>query len=145
MTATDCDDTDFFQSLTVFLSGEADRSDLKHAVRCRRVLFSPLSEINVKTNRSDACGLIVYKEYSMKKNGILIGVALSSMLLAGGCASGNNSGSSADMVECHGVNACKGQGACGGAGHECAGMNACKGQGFLKLSAAECEEKGGTI
>lgn len=45
--------------------------------------------------------------------------------------------------ECWGVNACKGQGACGGVGHECAGQNACKGQGWLSLSKSECDGKNG--
>lgn len=45
--------------------------------------------------------------------------------------------------ECHGVNACKGQGACGGKGHSCAGKNDCKGKGWLKLTKAECDQKGG--
>jgi hypothetical protein len=42
-------------------------------------------------------------------------------------------------VKCEGVNACKGQGACSGAGHECGGQNGCKGQGFLELTQAECD------
>jgi len=45
--------------------------------------------------------------------------------------------------ECHGVNACKGQGACGGAESECAGTNACKGHGWLSLTKAECDGKSG--
>ena len=42
-------------------------------------------------------------------------------------------------VKCEGVNACKGQGACGGAGHDCSGKNACKGQGYVELTQAECD------
>ncbi len=45
--------------------------------------------------------------------------------------------------ECHGVNSCKGQGECGGAGHSCAGKNSCKGQGWIKLSKVACDAKGG--
>ncbi|MBI3288729.1 MAG: hypothetical protein HYZ74_04345 [Elusimicrobia bacterium] len=45
--------------------------------------------------------------------------------------------------ECWGVNACKGQGACGGVGHECAGQNACKGQGWLSLTKADCSARNG--
>jgi hypothetical protein len=45
--------------------------------------------------------------------------------------------------ECWGVNACKGQGACGGVGHECSGQNACKGQGWLSLTKPECDAKNG--
>ena len=42
-------------------------------------------------------------------------------------------------VKCEGVNACKGQSACGTAKNGCAGQNACKGQGFLQLTQAECD------
>ncbi len=45
--------------------------------------------------------------------------------------------------ECHGVNACKGKGDCGGAGYECAGNNACKGKGWLGLTEAQCKERDG--
>lgn len=46
--------------------------------------------------------------------------------------------------ECWGVNACKGQGSCGGAdGHECAGQNECKGKGWLSLTKSECDGKNG--
>jgi hypothetical protein len=45
--------------------------------------------------------------------------------------------------ECWGVNACKGQGACGGVGHDCAGQNACKGQGWLSLTKDECDGRKG--
>lgn len=46
-------------------------------------------------------------------------------------------------VECHGVNACKGQGECGGKGHACGGKNACKGQGWISMTKEECDSKGG--
>ena len=47
--------------------------------------------------------------------------------------------------ECHGVNACKGKGDCGGKNpaHSCAGQNACKGKGWLKLTEKECKAKKG--
>ena len=45
--------------------------------------------------------------------------------------------------ECWGVNACKGQGACGGVGHECAGQNECKGQGWLSLTKTDCDGRNG--
>ena len=48
-------------------------------------------------------------------------------------------------VRCQGVNACKGQGACGGAGHDCAGKNECKGKGWIETSAADCKAKDGTV
>jgi uncharacterized membrane protein len=49
-----------------------------------------------------------------------------------------------DKVQCYGVNKCKGQGACAGAGHACAGKNACKGQGFVDMTKDECQKAGGT-
>ncbi|KAJ8135179.1 hypothetical protein OY671_011608 [Metschnikowia pulcherrima] len=42
-------------------------------------------------------------------------------------------------VECHGVNACKGQSACKSAHNACAGQNGCKGQGFSELTKKECD------
>lgn len=45
--------------------------------------------------------------------------------------------------ECHGMNTCKGQGECGGQGHECAGKNTCKGKGWKTLTEKECEKKKG--
>lgn len=42
-------------------------------------------------------------------------------------------------VECHGVNACKGQSACKSASNACKGQNSCKGQGFLELTQKACD------
>ena len=47
--------------------------------------------------------------------------------------------------ECTGINACKGQGECGGVGHGCAGKNACKGQGWTSATQDDCKTKGGTF
>jgi hypothetical protein len=60
--------------------------------------------------------------------------------------SGSEAAASGD-VKCLGINECKGQAQCGGApgGHSCAGQNECKGKGWLKVSAAECTEKGGSV
>lgn len=49
------------------------------------------------------------------------------------------------MVDCGGVNECKGQGTCKTEKHGCGGQNECKGQGVLKMTEAECNEKGGKI
>jgi uncharacterized membrane protein len=51
----------------------------------------------------------------------------------------------AEDVECHGVNTCKGTGACGGKGHSCAGQNTCKGQGWVKLDKDACLKQGGKL
>ena len=50
-----------------------------------------------------------------------------------------------DQVVCEGINACKGQGSCAGAGHACAGQNGCKGQGHSKTTEKECKAKGGKV
>ena len=42
-----------------------------------------------------------------------------------------------EKVKCYGANACKGHGACAGAGHSCAGKNGCKGQGFVEVDSKE--------
>jgi hypothetical protein len=47
--------------------------------------------------------------------------------------------------ECHGINACKGKGDCGGPGYGCAGNNSCKGKGWLSMTEAQCKEKKGTF
>ncbi len=78
-------------------------------------------------------------------------------LFVGGCSKGGESAEAASAaseaplepsadVKCLGINACKGQAQCGGApgGHACAGQNECKGKGWLKVSQAECQQKGGT-
>jgi uncharacterized membrane protein len=69
--------------------------------------------------------------------------ALAALTLAAGCAGSKPAGETAAKGECHGVNACKGQGECGGTGHACAGKNACKGQGWIALSRADCDARGG--
>jgi uncharacterized membrane protein len=51
----------------------------------------------------------------------------------------------AEKVQCVGVNACKGQGACKQAGHSCKGQNACKGQAWISTTAAQCKAWGGKI
>ena len=47
--------------------------------------------------------------------------------------------SQAALGQCHGVNACKGKGDCGGKGNECAGENSCEGKGWLKMPQSDCE------
>ena len=93
---------------------------------------------------------------------VVLGSALAAFTLAAGCAGmggmkkGGATGSTTAAPaaaqstliakgECSGINACKGQGECGGAGHGCAGKNACKGQGWVSKSADECKSAGGTF
>jgi hypothetical protein len=91
------------------------------------------------------------------KNALLLG-AFSGLVLLGGCsAMAAKTAEAPEQVMCHGVNTCKGQGACAGkvdacsgknacnAEVTCAGHNACKGKGLIKLSKKDCLDKGGKI
>ncbi len=64
-------------------------------------------------------------------------------LIAASTAHTADAKTTAAKGECHGVNACKGKGECGGEGHECAGKNSCKGKGWVKLTEKACKKKGG--
>ncbi len=82
------------------------------------------------------------------KKKLLVAAALGGLMLAAtsmnvAYAESGSADSGAAKGECHGVNSCKGTGACGGQGHGCAGKNACKGQGWIKATKAECDAKGG--
>lgn len=84
--------------------------------------------------------------------------ALAALTMAAGCvprkadtagapkgeaATGGATVASEKKGECWGINACKGQGACGGVDHGCAGSNACKGQGWLSLTKSDCDARKG--
>jgi len=84
----------------------------------------------------------------MKVNKVLISAAFSGLFIVGCKPKEEDKKVEQAKItdakgECHGINACKGQGACGGVGYSCAGKNACKGKGWLKLSKEECDKKGG--
>ena len=71
----------------------------------------------------------------MKKSSILLASAVAGLLTVGAVA--QVQAADAEKVKCYGANKCKGQGACGGAGHSCAGQNGCKGQGFTMTDTKE--------
>jgi hypothetical protein len=48
-------------------------------------------------------------------------------------------------VQCSGVNACKGHGACKSEANACAGKNGCAGHGWVELTEDECKAKNGKI
>ncbi len=73
----------------------------------------------------------------------LAGYAIASVSTAAETAKKPADTKTTAMGECHGVNACKGQGICGGNGHECAGKNACKGQGRLSTTEKDCKSQKG--
>ena len=81
----------------------------------------------------------------MNTKRFLIASAAATLILSGAVAARAEEKAGGDQVVCEGVNACKGQGTCAGAGHACAGHNACKGQGHTKTSAADCKAKGGKV
>jgi len=77
---------------------------------------------------------------------MFIATAAAGLILSGaatGLAEHEKAGG--DTVHCAGVNACKGQGACGQAEHSCAGLNSCKGKGWVEMSAEDCQKKGGKV
>lgn len=77
----------------------------------------------------------------MKPKYVLLTAALAGVTLASsGCAMKE---AKAETGQCHGVNACKGQGDCSGKGHSCGGKNECKGHGWVKSTQADCQTKGG--
>ncbi|WP_447968546.1 BufA2 family periplasmic bufferin-type metallophore [Nitrospira sp. M1] len=85
----------------------------------------------------------------MSSKSLLMGAALTGMLIASGCAHSHDSmhdsmsGGQMAKGECHGVNDCKGHGECKGAGQSCEGKNDCKGKGWVSMSQADCDAKGG--
>jgi uncharacterized membrane protein len=81
----------------------------------------------------------------MNTKSVLATAALAGLLMGVGCSSTSTETASSPMGECHGINSCKGTGACGGEGHSCAGQNKCKGQGWLKMSKTDCDTKKGTF
>jgi len=69
---------------------------------------------------------------------VLLTAAVAGMLAAGMVSAVHAADAGkAEKVKCYGANACKGHGACAGAGHACAGKNACKGQGFVETDSKE--------
>lgn len=77
----------------------------------------------------------------MNTKSMLIGAAVAGLCLAG-CTSMSNT-ATATVGQCHGVNACKGSGDCGGKGHACGGKNSCKGKGWKKMKKTACSDLGG--
>ena len=70
---------------------------------------------------------------------IIIGTAIAGLMQMGAAGLSAAPASANTLIECNGVNSCKGTGACGGKTHSCAGKNSCKGHGFLKMTQADCD------
>ena len=80
----------------------------------------------------------------MTIKGMMIAAGVAGMF-AMGAASTASAAKKGEEVVCDGINACKGQGSCAGAGHACSGQNGCKGQGHTKTSKEDCQAKGGKV
>ena len=80
-----------------------------------------------------------------KTKGMLIAGAAAALFLSGAVTARAEEKAGGDMVNCAGINACKGQGTCAGGGNSCAGQNSCKGKGNVKATAADCKAKGGKV
>lgn len=93
----------------------------------------------------------------MKKNTLVTGALLGLSIFSSTAFAQSAVTATSDTVMCHGVNSCKGSGACAGkvdacsgkdgcnAEIKCAGHNSCKGKGLVKLTKKECLDKGGKI
>lgn len=80
------------------------------------------------------------------KSGAALAATAAVLLLSGSVAAQTPAtGTQSAKVNCYGVNACQGKGACKTATNDCAGKNACAGKGFVEMTAAECKAKGGTV
>ncbi len=80
-----------------------------------------------------------------KRTELLFAAAIGGLLLTTCSPQAEPPKAEAVKGECHGINSCKGQGACGGKDHSCAGQNACKGQGWLMMTEEECKAQNGTF
>ncbi|MFW5431849.1 MAG: hypothetical protein ACKE5M_05635 [Methylophilaceae bacterium] len=77
--------------------------------------------------------------------GTMLAMGAAALILAG-CGTGeSNTASTAELVHCAGLNACKGTSDCKTAENACKGQNECKGHGFLAMTEADCTAKGGEI
>lgn len=81
----------------------------------------------------------------MSIKGMMIAASVAGLFATGTAGFAAAADKKGEEITCTGINACKGQGSCHGAGHACAGKNGCKGQGNTKTTKADCEAKGGKI
>lgn len=74
---------------------------------------------------------------------LLLSAALSGLMATGTLGLSSTSHAAGSKGQCHGVNGCKGKGACGAldGSHNCGGKNSCKGKGWVKMDKKSCEAK----
>ena len=78
-------------------------------------------------------------ENKASKKSKLIAASMAGLMAVGTLAAFSATAKAeSEMAPCYGVNACKGNGDCGGKGYSCAGKNSCKGTGFIKLPKDAC-------
>ena len=77
--------------------------------------------------------------------GAMLAAAVATLFAANGALAAEEAKPEGKQVKCEGINACKGQGGCAGAGHACGGQNGCKGQGITTTTADDCKAKGGKV
>jgi len=80
----------------------------------------------------------------MRKNSTGVALATAAAMLFGSgfvstASAGDAPAAAPATIQCHGVNACKGQSACKTAHNSCKGQNSCKGKGFLEMTKADCK------
>ena len=78
--------------------------------------------------------------------GALVASAVAGLFLAHGAFAADAAPADDANVKCVGINTCKGTSQCGVPGkHSCHGANECKGKGWIKATAKDCKDKGGTV
>ena len=78
--------------------------------------------------------------------GAAVAAAVCSMFSAGIARASDKPKDMPKVVQCGGLNTCKGQGACAGADNSCKAQNSCKGKGWVETKTAkECTDKGGKV
>ena len=81
----------------------------------------------------------------MSFKGMMIAASVAGMFATGAARVASAADKKGEEVTCAGINGCKGQSSCHGAGNACAGKNGCKGQGNTVTSKDDCLAKGGKI
>jgi hypothetical protein len=81
----------------------------------------------------------------MSIKGAMIAASVAGLFAAGASGVASAAPKKGEEVMCAGINSCKGQSSCHGAGNACAGKNGCKGQGNMKTTKEDCMAKGGKV
>lgn len=82
------------------------------------------------------------------KKGVALAAAAAGLILFGSRANAMEKAAKTDeackdLVQCWGVNVCKGHGDCATATNSCHDQVSCKGQGWVKIARSACEDIGG--